>query len=244
MNKLWGWAFILAISAATYGFFPEFFHQTYGYLKHGDIQHLAIYLQSFGLWSVAVILLLFVVMTFTIVFPFMILSGAAGIMYGIVLGILVSWAGEVLGAIVMFFVARYLLRHCAERWICSSPYLKQVDDYSAANGFKALLIARLLPLAPSGIITAVAAISRISFRDFMWATVLGKLPPVVIKVVMGYDLVFIQENPLRLVALALLVVAIYGVVWWRKRSRPAAEEPVSASNTFSCPIPPDSRKDG
>ena len=241
MNKLWGWIFILASGAAAYGLFPDFFHQTYGYLEHGDIQNLAVYLQSFGGWSVFMILLLFVVMTFTIVFPFMILSGAAGIMYGIAWGIVISWVGEILGALVMFFVARYLFRHQAERWICSSPYLKQVDDYSAANGFKALLIARLLPLAPSGIITAVAAISRISFRDFMWATVLGKLPPVVIKVIMGYDLVFIQENPLRLAAIVALVAAIYVWVWWSKRSRPSDPSPPASS--LACPLPPDSRKE-
>ena len=241
MSKLWGWAFIAVLCALAYGLFPDFFRQTYGYIEHGDIQNLAVYLQSFGGWSIVVILLLFVIMTFTIVFPFMILSGASGIIYGLFWGVVISWAGEVLGAVVMFFVARYLLRHCAENWICKSPYLKQVDDYSASNGFKALLIARLLPLAPSGIITAVAAVSRISFRDFMWATLLGKLPPVVIKVIMGYDLVFIKENPWRLVAMVGLVAAIYGVVWWHKRKQPAAEP--AENSTSSCPVTPSERKD-
>lgn len=55
-----------------------------------------------------------------------------------------------------------VLMNAVEGWISKSRYLKQVDDYSAANGFNA----RLLPLAPSGIITAIAAVSRLSFKDF------------------------------------------------------------------------------
>ncbi|MDF2568909.1 MAG: associated Golgi protein [Sporomusa sp.] len=216
MNKLLGWLVIIAMTALTYMWQPEFFHHAYAIIEMGDIGALAEYLRSFGAASVLITIILFVVMTFTIVFPFMILSGAAGIVFGLYWGIIISWTGEVIGAVAMFVFARYFFRHAIEVWIKKSPYLKQVDDYSAANGFKALLIARLLPLAPSGIITAVAAISRITFKDFILATGIGKLPPVVIKVLLGHDLVFAGENMTRLIIVVALVVAIYGAMWWHK----------------------------
>lgn len=217
MTRIWGWLAVVLMAGLVYWWQPEFFRHAYGIIEHGDIEALAEYLRSFGNGGIFVTLALFVVMTFTIVFPFMILSGAAGIVYGLFWGIIISWAGEVIGALFMFVFARYFFRHAVEGWIVKSPYLKQVDDYSAANGFKALLIARLLPLAPSGIITAVAAISRISFRDFLLATLLGKLPPVVIKVLMGHDIVYAGENMTRLIAVVALVIALYGWLWWRKR---------------------------
>lgn len=217
MNKLAGWSFIFIFSILLYEWQPEFFQQAYGMIEHGDIAALAEYLRGFGVWSVAVTILLFIIMTFTIVFPFMILSGAAGIMYGLLWGTIISWIGEVLGALFMFVFARYFFRSTVSQWISKSVYLKQVDEYSEANGFKALLIARLLPLAPSGIITAVAAISRINFRDFFLATVIGKLPPVVIKVVLGHDLVLAKENMTRLIFIVVLVVGVYLVLWWYKK---------------------------
>lgn len=219
MNKLLGWLAIIVISGLTYMWQPEFFHNAYAIIETGDIAALAEYLRSFGAASVFVTIILFVVMTFTIVFPFMILSGAAGIVYGLFGGVVISWAGEVIGAIIMFVFARYFFRQAIEGWIAKSRYLKQVDNYSATNGFKALLIARLLPLAPSGIITAVAAISKISFKDFFLATVLGKLPPVVIKVILGHDIVFAGENWGRLIFITLLVILVYGIVWWQKRKK-------------------------
>lgn len=205
--------------AMLYIWQPDFFYQVYAIIKHGDIAALAEYLRSFGHWTIVAIIALFVIMTFTIVFPFMILSGATGIIYGLFWGTIISWVGEVVGAVVMYIFARYFFRSAIEGWIIKSPYLKQVDDYSAANGFKLLLFARLLPLAPSGIITAVAAISRMSFRNFFWATFLGKLPPVIIKVMLGHDIVFANENMTRLIAIILLVILVYVGLWWHKRAK-------------------------
>ncbi|WP_371369202.1 TVP38/TMEM64 family inner membrane protein YdjZ [Sporomusa rhizae] len=219
MNKLLGWLAIIALIGLTYMWQPEFFHHAYGIIERGDIAALAEYLRSFGPSAVMITIVLFVIMTFTIVFPFMILSGAAGIVFGLFWGTIISWIGEVIGALFMFVFARYFFRHAVEGWIAKSRYLKQVDDYSAANGFKALLLARLLPLAPSGIITAVAAISRISFKDFFLATIIGKLPPVVVKVLLGHDIVFAGENLGRLIFIILLVIVIYGVLWWQKRNK-------------------------
>jgi len=217
MARLWGWLFIILTFGMMYWWQPDFFRHAYYIIKHGDIVALAEYLRSFGPWSVVVTLVLFTVMTFTIVFPFMILSGAAGIMFGLFWGIIISWLGEVIGAIFMFVFARYFFRDFIAARLHKSSYLQQVDDYSAANGFKALLIARLLPLAPSGIITAIAAISRISVKDFFLATLIGKLPPVVIKVLLGHDLVFAGENMTRLIIVVVVVVVVYVGLWWYKR---------------------------
>lgn len=217
MVRFFGWLFIVFLFGAMYLWQPDFFQHSYSIIKHGDIVALADYLRSFGSCSVIVTIILFIIMTFTIVFPFMILSGASGIIYGLFWGTLISWSGEVIGAIFMFVFARYFFRQSVAGWILKSPYLKQVDDYSAANGFKALLIARLLPLAPSGIITAVAAISRISFKDFLLATVVGKLPPVIIKVLIGHDIVFAGENMIRLLVIILAVLGLYIGLWWYRR---------------------------
>jgi len=219
MAKLFGWLLIIVIFGMLYLWQPDFFQHAYRIIEHGDIALLAEYLRGFGPWSVLITIILFVIMTFTIVFPFMILSGAAGIIYGIFWGVVISWTGEVVGAVVMFVFARYFFRQYIGKLIHKSKYLTQVDDYSATGGFKALLIARLLPLAPSGIITAVAAISQMSARDFFLATVIGKLPPVIIKVMLGHDIVFAGQNMTRLIIIVLLVIGIYIGLWWYKRSQ-------------------------
>jgi uncharacterized membrane protein YdjX (TVP38/TMEM64 family) len=219
MSKFWGWLAVFGLMGIVYLLFPEFCREAYIMLTRGDIAALAEYIRSFGAMAVVITILLFVITTFTVVFPFMILSGAAGIVFGLFWGTVISWMGELLGAVAMFFLARYFFREWVAGKIANTPYLKQVDDYSAKNGFKVLLIARLMPLAPSEIITAVASISSISFKHFFWGTFIGKLPPVIIKVLLGHDLVYADENMFRLGFIIFLVVLLYVVVWWRKRKK-------------------------
>ena len=107
MVRLLGWLMIMVSFGMMYLWQPEFFQHTYNILKDGDIIALSDYLRSFGAWSIVATLLLFILVTFTVVFPFMILYGAAGSIYGLFWGIVISWLGEVMGAVAMFIFARY-----------------------------------------------------------------------------------------------------------------------------------------
>ena len=70
MKKLISWLLIMLLGVAFYLWQPDFVHQAYYIIKHGDIAALADYLRSFGHWTIVAIIVLFVIMTFTIVFPF------------------------------------------------------------------------------------------------------------------------------------------------------------------------------
>jgi uncharacterized membrane protein YdjX (TVP38/TMEM64 family) len=224
MSKIWGWLAIFGIMGFCYLLSPEFFHTSYAILSRGDIGAMAEYIRSFGAASVLVTLLLFFIVTYIIVIPYIVLSGAAGIVYGLFWGTIIAWIGEIIGEVVMFILARYFFRQWVADKVAKTHYLKQVDDYGAKNGFKVLLIARLMPLAPSEIITSVAAISSISFRHYFWGTVIGKLPPVFLKVLIGHDIVYAQDNMPRLVAVISLVAFLYVYMWWRKRKKKQKQE--------------------
>jgi uncharacterized membrane protein YdjX (TVP38/TMEM64 family) len=124
MIRFFGWLSIIFLFGVMYLWQPDFFQHSYSIIKHGDIAALAEYLCSFGSWSIVITIILFIIMTFTIVFPFMILSGASGIIYGLFWGTIISWSGEVIGAIFMFIFARYFFRQSIIGWITKSRYLK------------------------------------------------------------------------------------------------------------------------
>ena len=56
------------------------------------------------------------------------------------------------------------------------------------------LFARTLPYFPSGILTAVGAVSRISARDYIIANLIGKFPSTALEVVIGHDVVNFQQR--------------------------------------------------
>lgn len=82
-----------------------------------------------------------------------------------------------------------------------------------------MLIARTLPYFPSGIITTLGAVNRISLKDYILANFLGKLPATALEVVVGYDVINYQENLFRLTLVVLGVTFTYDLLWWYNKCK-------------------------
>ncbi len=217
VKKIAPWLVIIGIGLIVHWMNPSFFPQVAQLIRSGDMDELAEYLRSFGIWAVAASIFINIIINLLGVVPTALISGANGIIFGLAVGTLYSWIGEVAGTMISFVLWRSLLRDAAQKMIVRSSYLTMADEFSTSKGFKAVLIARAVPLTPSGIITIIGSISHMSFQDMLWATMLGKAPSIFLEVILGHDLASAQENKLRLSVLILLVVAIYAYLWWKKR---------------------------
>ncbi len=219
LKQFWPWAAIAALAAGIHLAQPAFFPQVWQLVRTGDAQDIAAYLRSFGPWTVAVSILINIIINLSGILPTVLISGANAVVFGLGGGIAVSWVGECLGTVIAFLLWRSLLQQAARRIISRSPHLSIADEFSGRNGFRAMLVARLIPLAPSGLITLLGAVSSMSFADMLWATLLGKLPSIVLEVLLGHQLAFAQDNSLRLLLLILVAATGYGYFWWRRRRR-------------------------
>ena len=89
----------------------------------------------------------------------------------------------------------------------------KVDDFSGNNGFMVMLFARSLPYFPSGVITALGAISKIKPRDYILANLIGKFPSTALEVAIGTDIVNYQENLSRLGTGVVAAAIVYFLLW-------------------------------
>lgn len=207
---------------------PDFYSTIWALLVSGDVDEIIDYLRPYGIWAMLVSFVINVLINALGFLPSIFISTANGVLFGIGPGIIISWLAECFGVIIGFFLMRSILRHSAELLINKSPYLKKVDEFSSQNGFKMMLFARSLPYFPSGIITAVGAISSISVKDYILATLIGKFPSTALEVIVGHDIVNYEENMARLAVVVLFVCAIYFGLWWyqrrKKREQPKSQE--------------------
>lgn len=199
--------------------FPGFFLTLWNLAACGDIHGSVAFLQSFGSSAIIVSFLILVAFNALGFLPNFFLLAANGMLFGIVGGTVLSWAGECVGAAIGFYLMRTTIRGYALSAIARAGYLGQVDDFSSHNGFRAVFLTRALPYIPSGLVTAASAISCISFKDFFWATLLGKLPSTIVEVMVGHDLADYRNHVNRLVFLAAIATSAYVLVWWRKRRK-------------------------
>jgi len=183
----------------------------------GNAELTAAYIRGLGGWAVVVSIFLSIVMTFGLVVPFVFLSAANGMVFGLGWGTVVSWAGEVVGAVVVFSLYRCCFRSSVIRHCAHSKYWRCIDKIGGKHGFLTVLIGRIFPVIPSGVLTAAASVSTITFWDFTLATLIGKIPSVFIKVLVGHDLFYFADHKVRLMGGLLLLILLYAGARWMRQ---------------------------
>ena len=200
---------LVALLLCIHCFADGFFSKTFKLAVSGNVNGLVEYLRSFGPWAVVISFILDVLINAGSVFPSIFLSTANGLIFGLPLGIAISWLAETTGVVISFFLMRFFFRNTAEKLIEKSNSLKHIDEASGKHGLEWMAFARALPYFPSGILTAVGAVSSISARDYIIANLIGKFPSTALEVVIGHDVVNFQENSQRLTILVIVVGLIF-----------------------------------
>lgn len=215
---------LIGLCLLVYFINPLFFSKLWAVVTSGNMQETIDYIASFGIWAVVFSFFLDVLVNALGFLPSIFISTANGVLFGLVPGIIISWLAETMGVVISFFLMRGILRSSAEKLISQSNYLQRLDEFSGKNGFKMILIARTLPYFPSGIITAVGALSQISVRDYVFANLIGKFPSTALEVVIGHDLVNYEKNIDRLTVVVIIAIVVYFGLWWYKRKKKPAME--------------------
>lgn len=209
---------LLAAILLIYWLNPEPLHKITHLLVTGDLMGTIEYIRSYGPYAALVSFGIIVFINSVAVLPNIFILAANGIIFGVVEGTIISWLAECVGVIICFAVMRYFFQDYAHRVISRNNALQKVDDFSGKNGFQIMLIARSIPFIPSGLITALGALSGIRWRDYVLATLIGKLPSAWIEVTLGHDLASYKEHTTRLTLLIFISVVAYGsYLWYKKR---------------------------
>ena len=109
-----------------------------------------------------------------LVIPVLILIAITVLAFGPWWGFLYALIGMTLSALLTFFIGRLLGRKLMDHLSGSRVY--RVSRAFAAKGILAVVMLRLLPVAPFSIVNAVAGASHIRTKDFFIGTVIGEMP--------------------------------------------------------------------
>ena len=224
--------FLFLLFGGVWLLFPDVCARLWHVMTCGSMQETIDYIQSFGVWAMLFSFCLDVLVNALGFLPSIFISTANGVLFGVVPGIIVSWLAETTGVILSFLLMRTILRDSAEKVIRKSPYLSKLDEFSGKKGFQMMLIARTIPYFPSGILTALGAVSRISVKDYMLSNLIGKFPSTALEVVIGHDAVLFHEHMERLTCVVILATIVYAAIWYvqRKRDEKTEEEKTDAED--------------
>ena len=175
-------AVLLLASIALLFFIPtvrETFMGLISLFQSLDIEAIKAYILSFGLLAPFVSFALMVFQSILAPLPAFLITFANAALFGWVYGALLSWSSAMVGALLCFYIAKFLGREVVEK-LTSKIALKSVDAFFEKHGVYAILIARLLPFISFDIVSYAAGLTRMSLRSFLIATGLGQLPATLI----------------------------------------------------------------
>jgi uncharacterized membrane protein YdjX (TVP38/TMEM64 family) len=186
-------------------------------LSNLSVSMVTTYIKTFGILAPAVAFLLFAVQAALPVFPYIVLAAAGGILFGFKLGFLLSWLGALVGACVAYWLCRLAAGEWAIRQI-KNRFGYDPRAVSSEAAFWTIVIARIIPVIPTPLINAAAALGGVSFWNFFFSSALGKIPSAVLYTGLGVCLFKTRDIKLTLVVIAAILVLAVAGRYYSKRS--------------------------
>jgi uncharacterized membrane protein YdjX (TVP38/TMEM64 family) len=138
-----------------------------------------------------------------LVVPVTVLIAATGVVFGPLLGAIYALAGSLLSGLTTYLIGRSLGRETVRR--LAGSRLNAISRKLAERGLLAIVLVRIVPVAPYSIVNIVAGASHIGLRDFLLGTAIGLAPGVLGIVVFVDRIVASVRNP-GFLSFALLAV--------------------------------------
>ena len=175
--KYWKWlavaVLLIAVSAA------------WSFLPLGEwIKSFTGWVEKLGPLGVVVFVAIYAVATVLFV-PGSLLTIAAGLVFGLLIGSLAASAGSIIGASCAFLIGRYFTRGRIEAMASRDEKFRAIDKAIGREGWKIVALLRLSPLIPFNASNYFYGITAVKFWPYVLASWIGMLPGTVLYVYLG-----------------------------------------------------------
>lgn len=172
-----------------------------------DADHISTFLSAYAqsIWGPPFAIAAFVVGGL-VVFPVLVLIAATAAALGPWLGFVTAMAGVLLSAFILFAIGRVLGRERLQHLL--GRRAARIQERIVGKGVLAVVVIRMIPIAPFSLVNVVAGASTLPLRDFLVGTLLGMMPGILAMAVLGAQIADLARNAswsnLLLLALAFL----------------------------------------
>lgn len=169
------------------------------------------FIEQFGDYAPIIFLLLASILPI-LLFPPGIFSVIGGLLFGFTKGAILTIIAAIIYTNIMFLLSRYFARNKIENFLEKRLTLKQYNRIFGLNDNKLatfLVICRLIPILPNSVVSYSYGLTRISFKHYFIANLIGLIPGRLIWLNFGSKLNNIWS--LEFLMAAILIIAFIGI---------------------------------
>ena len=177
-------------------------------IKGEDMQN---FIEQFGDYAPIIFLLLASILPIFL-FPPGIFSVIGGLLFGFTKGAILTIIAAIIYTNIMFLLSRYFARNKIENFLEKRLTLKQYNRIFGLNDNKLatfLVICRLIPILPNSVVSYSYGLTRISFKHYFIANLIGLIPGRLIWLNFGSKLNNIWS--LEFLMAAILIIAFVAI---------------------------------
>jgi uncharacterized membrane protein YdjX (TVP38/TMEM64 family) len=117
--------------------------------------------------------------------PGSILTIGAGVIFGVVRGSIYVSIAATLGATAAFLVGRYVARDWVSARLEGNAKFRAIDQAVGREGWKIVILTRLSPVFPFNLLNYAYGLTRVTLRDYFFASWAGMIPATILYVYVG-----------------------------------------------------------
>ncbi len=142
------------------------------------------WLEGKGSWAFVIFILIDALIV-VLLLPGIMITMGAGFMFGVVAGTVSVVIATTLGATIAFLIARSCFSDRITRYLLNHPKLKRLNDEFACEGWRFILLIRMVPFFPFKLSNYFFGLIRFSSKDFLVGTFFGIIPITTFNVYLG-----------------------------------------------------------
>ena len=176
------------------------------FVKSLDFEKISKFIEEKGTFSSLIYVAIFILKPFFVVIPTNLIAIVGGTLFGPVKGFLLTMLGFFISGTIAFYTSRFLGRDFVEG-IIGNRFIK-LDENIEKNGFKILFFLRLPPILPYDPLSYACGFTKINYKDFILASLLGVVPETMCYSILGRSF----SNPFSIQCLIPIAILIIGVI--------------------------------
>lgn len=163
------------------------------YISIENMQNLKSWINGYGMLGPIIYIVLYIIACIFFL-PGLPIAVLAGLAFGPIMGAVWASIGATLGASAAFLVARYAARGMVEGWIQKNDKLKKIDEGVQKQGWRMLMLTRLVPVFPFNVQNYVYGLTNIKFLTYVLVSWICMIPGAVAFTFMGGSIVSGEGN--------------------------------------------------